>query len=70
LAKEEAHQADQEEVEPEVTHDLDGLGMQHKEIHFGMDVITSQVDLVVKREENGMVAAAEVPEKQAGQTVG
>jgi hypothetical protein len=69
LEKEEAHQADQEEVELEVTK-MEGLGLQHKEIHFGMEVITSQVDLMVNGEDHGMVAAAEVPEKQAGQTVG
>jgi hypothetical protein len=70
LAKEEARQeADQEGVEPEVTH-MEGLGLKHKGIHFGVEVIMSQVDLVVNGEDHGMVAAVEVQEKQAGQTVG
>jgi hypothetical protein len=69
LVKEEAEQeVDQEEVEPEVTK-MEVLGLQHKGIHFGVEVVMSQVDLVVNREEHIMVAAVEVQEKQAVQTV-
>lgn len=70
MVKEEAEQGgNQEEAERAVTK-MEVLGGQHKEIHFGMEFLMSQEDLVVNRGVRIMVAAVEVQEKPAGQTVG